>query len=206
MPHTNLERAIALAGLHQAVTCVMRIARQGSADAGIMQPCIHSLFQVDAEDVESVFGEPGALLNGARQLIAQLTGQPERDLNLTRYVLQVIKLERELAKRPDLVDILAAGIAEAKAKRAHFEQLHPNLIAHFADLYSQTLSHLQPRIFIHGDSLHLRDPDNQNLIRALLLAAVRSARLWRQVGGSRWQLLFRNQLILDGARRYLDRW
>ena len=58
---------------------------------------------------------------------------------------------------------------------------------------------------IHGDPLHLRNPDNQNRLRALLLAAVRSARLWRQVGGSRWQLLFRNRPILDEARRYLDR-
>jgi high frequency lysogenization protein len=205
MPHTNLERTIALAGLYQAVNAVIRIARQGSVDTEIMQPCIHSLFQVDAENVESVFGEPGALANGARQLVAQLTGQPERDLQMTRYAIQVIKLERELAKRPDLLAILGDGIREAESKRVHFDQLHPNLLAHFADLYSQTLSHLQPRILIHGDPLHLRNPENQNRIRSLLLAAVRAARLWRQVGGSRWQLLFRNRPILDEARRYLDR-
>jgi high frequency lysogenization protein len=205
MPHTNLERTIALAGLYQAVNAVIRIARQGSVDTEIMQPCIHSLFQVDAENVESVFGEPGALANGARQLVAQLTGQPERDLQMTRYAIQVIKLERELSKRPDLLAILGDGIREAESKRVHFDQLHPNLLAHFADLYSQTLSHLQPRILIHGDPLHLRNPENQNRIRSLLLAAVRAARLWRQVGGSRWQLLFRNRPILDEARRYLDR-
>lgn len=205
MPHTNLERTIALAGLYQAVNCVIRIARHGSVDTEIMQPCIHSLFQVDAESVESVFGEPGALTNGARQLVAQLTGQPERNLEMTRYAIQVIKLERELARRPDLLDILAEGIIEAEAKRAHFDQLHPNLLAHFAELYSQTLSHLEPRILVHGDPQHLRDPDNQNRLRALLLAAVRSARLWRQVGGSRWQLLLRNRPILEDARRYLAR-
>ncbi|MTW21037.1 high frequency lysogenization protein HflD [Allochromatium palmeri] len=204
MPHTNLERVIALAGIYQAVNCVTRIARQGSADSESMQPCIHSLFQVDAENVELVFGEPGALANGARQLVAQLTGQPERDLEMTRYVVQVIKLERELARRPDLLAILGDGIREAEAKRAHFDLLHLNLLAHFAELYSQTLSHLQPRILIHGDPLHLRNPDHQNRLRALLLAAVRSARLWRQVGGSRWQLLFWNRPILDDARRYIQ--
>ncbi|MCK7578602.1 MAG: high frequency lysogenization protein HflD [Chromatiales bacterium] len=205
MSHTNLERTIALAGLYQAVNAVIRTARLGSVDTEIMQPCIYSLLQVDAENVESVFGEPGVLANGARQLVAQLTGQPERNLEMTRYAIQVIKLERELAKRPDLLDILAEGLREAEAKRAHFELLHPNLLAHFAELYSRTLSRLQPRILIHGDPLHLRNPDNQNRLRALLLAAVRAARLWRQVGGSRWQLLFRNRPILDEARRYLDR-
>jgi len=206
MPRTNLERTLALAGLYQAIDCVIRIARHGSVDAGIMQPCIHSLFQVDAENVESVFGEPGVLTDGARQLVAQLTGQPERDLEMTRYVIQVIKLERELAGRPDLLDILAEGIGEAESRRAHFDLLHPNLLLHFADLYSQTLSRLQPRILIHGDPLYLREPDHQNRLRALLLAAVRAARLWRQVGGSRWQLLFRNRPILEEARRYLARW
>ncbi|MGQ9660408.1 MAG: high frequency lysogenization protein HflD [Thermochromatium sp.] len=205
MPHTNLERTIALAGLYQAVNCVIRIARQGSVDAELMRPCIYSLFQVDAESVESVFGEPGALVHGAHQLVTELTGQPERHLEQTRYAIQVIKLERTLVKRPDLIDLLAEGIEAAEAKRVPGELLHPSLLAHFAALYSQTISHLQPRILIHGDPQHLRDPDNQNRLRALLLAAIRSAWLWRQVGGSRWQLLFHSRPILEEARRYLAR-
>ncbi|QGU32700.1 high frequency lysogenization protein HflD [Thermochromatium tepidum] len=206
MPHTDLERTLALAGLYQAVYCVIHIARQGAVDAEFMEPCVYSLFQVDAESVESVFGEPGALAKGARQLVAQLTGQPERDLEMTRYAIQVIKLERELAKRLDLLDIIAKGIRQAEAKRAHFDLLHPSLLAHFANLYSRTLSQLQPRILIHGDPHYLRDPDNQNRLRALLLAAVRAARLWRQVGGSRWQLLFRNRPILQETQLYLARY
>lgn len=203
MAHDNQDRLTALAGIYQAVACVMRIARAGSADAAAMEPCIHSLFQVDAPTVAAVYGPAGAVANGARQIIAQLTGKPERNLELTRYVVSLLKLERNLARRPDLLARIGQGIEAADQKREHFALLHPNLIAHFAELYSETLSHLQPRILVRGEPLHLQNPDNQNRIRALLLAAIRSARLWRQVGGSRLQLLLGHKRLLQDARQYL---
>ncbi|NEX18985.1 high frequency lysogenization protein HflD [Thiorhodococcus mannitoliphagus] len=204
MAHDNQDRIMALAGIYQAINCVVRIAHQGTADTEAMEPCIYSLFQVDATSVEAVYGEPGAVVNGARQIVAQLLGQPERNLELTRYVIQVIRLERHLSRRPDMLARIGQGIDEAGTKREHFALLHPSLIAHFADLYSNTLSQLSPRIIIRGDQLHLRNPDNQSRLRALLLAAVRSAMLWRQVGGRRLQLLFKNRQMLEDARHYID--
>jgi high frequency lysogenization protein len=204
MAHDNQDRVTALAGIYQAVACVMRIARTGSADAAAMEPCIHSLFQVDAPTVSAVYGPPGAVANGARQIIAQLTGKPERNLELTRYVVNLLKLERSLSRRPDLLDRIGQGIEAAAQKREHFALLHPNLLAHFAELYSDTLSQLQPRILVRGEPLHLQNPDNQNRIRALLLAAVRSAMLWRQVGGTRLQLLLGHKRLLQDARQYLE--
>ncbi|EXJ16088.1 high frequency lysogenization protein HflD [Imhoffiella purpurea] len=202
-PRDTLERVTALAGIYQAVNCVMQIARKGTVDTDVMTPCIHSLYQVDADTVDAVFGEPGAVANGMRQLIAQLTGQPERKLELTRYVVQLIRLERSLSRHPDQLRRLADGIEEARVKQEHFGPMHANLLAHFAELYSATISHLEPRIIIRGESLHLRNPDNQNRIRALLLASIRAAMLWRQIGGSRWQILLKNRQILADARRYL---
>ena len=205
MAHDDQDRVTALAGMFQAVACVIRIARTGSADVSAIEPCIYSLFQVDAADVAAVYGPPGAVANGARQIVAQLTGQPERDLDLTRYAVSVLKLERSLSARPDLLARIGQGIEDAAAKREHFPVLHPNLLAHFADLYSETISELSPRVMVRGVALHLQNPDNQHRIRALLLAAVRSAMLWRQVGGTRWQILLGRQRLLQEARRYLER-
>jgi len=39
-----------------------------------------------------------------------------------------------------------------------------------------------------------------NRIRACLLAGIRSAILWRQVGGTKWQLLFFRRRIFDTAQ------
>ena len=204
MPFDSQDRLIALAAVYQAVHCVLRIASQGSAEPAAMEPCLFSLLQVDAESVSDVYGPPGAVLDGARRLVAQLRGEPERNLELTRHVIQVIRLERSLSRRPEMLARIGQGIEQAKAKREHFDLLHPNLFAHFAELYSSTLSHLTPRIVIRGDPQHLRDTASQNRVRALLLAAVRAAMLWRQVGGSRLQILFGSKTLLTQAHRYIN--
>lgn len=205
MAYTDLDRVVALAGIYQAVNCVTRVARHGSADAEAMEPCIYSLLQVEADDVEAVFGPPGAVANGARQIIAQLTGKPQRNLELTRYVVLVMKLERALAGRADLLARIREGIESAQLKQAHSALLDPDMLAHLAEIYSSTISRLEPRIIVRGDPLQLRNPDNQNRVRALLLAGIRAAMLWRQVGGNRWQLLLKGKQILADARRYLAR-
>ncbi|MEO6102953.1 MAG: DUF489 family protein, partial [Pseudoxanthomonas sp.] len=40
-------------------------------------------------------------------------------------------------------------------------------------------------------------------IRAILLAAVRSAVLWRQLGGSFWDLVFSRRAMADTASEWL---
>src|SRR3569623_1691456 len=50
---------------------------------------------------------------------------------------------------------------------------------------------------------HLSHPDVANKVRTLLLAAIRSAVLWRQCGGNRWQLIFGRRKIIDTARALL---
>jgi len=47
----------------------------------------------------------------------------------------------------------------------------------------------------------LADADTANLIRALLLAAIRAAVLWRQCGGRRWRLLLQRRDLLHAAQR-----
>jgi high frequency lysogenization protein len=205
MPYTDQDRLIALAGIYQAALCVRRIARQGSVDMDTMEPCIYSLFQTDADSTAAIFGRPGALTPGVRELFGQLTGKQRRDLELTRYLVALLKLERVLAGRKVMVGNIAGGIDEARTKLDHFSMLHPNLLAHLADIYRRTISNLQPRIMVQGEPVHLQNPDNQNRIRALLLAGVRAAWLWRQVGGSRWKILFERKRLIEAAEEYLRR-
>jgi high frequency lysogenization protein len=203
MAYTEQDKLIALSGIYQAVLCVQQIARQGSADQETMAPCIHSIFQTDAASVPEIFGAPGSLSPGATELLGQLTGKHPRGLELTRYAIGLLKLERVLSRRRDAVETIRSGIEEARAKLEHFPMLHANLLAHLADVYSRTISQLQPRIMVQGDPGFLQIADNQNRIRALLLAGIRSAWLWRQVGGSRWKILFERKQLLAAAREYL---
>ena len=102
-----------------------------------------------------------------------------------------------------MIQQIAQGIEGARAKLVHFPKLHPNLLAHLADIYSQTVSQLQPRIMVKGEPNYLQNPDNQNRIRSLLLAGIRAAWLWRQVGGSRWRIVFGRNKLLEAAHHYL---
>jgi high frequency lysogenization protein len=202
MAHTERDRLIALAGIYQAALCVRQVARQGTVDTDLMEPCIYSLFQTEAADVPAVFG-PKGVAPGARVLVGQLAGGEPRDLELTRYVVELLKRERMLASRQVIVGTIADGIEAARAKLDHFPLLHPNLLAHLADVYEQTVSRMEPRIMVRGEPLYLQNPDNQSRIRAMLLAGVRAAWLWRQVGGSRWQILLRRKRLLEAGRDYL---
>jgi len=67
---------------------------------------------------------------------------------------------------------------------------HPNVVANLASLYQDTISSFSFRIQVTGDPRHLQNSENAAKIRALLLAGIRSAMLWRQKGGKRWHLLF----------------
>jgi high frequency lysogenization protein len=205
MQHSDLERAIALAGLHQAAHCVERIANRSSVNVEAMEPCIYSLFQIDAPDTPSVYGAAGAVAIGMRVLIGQITGQPSRDLEMTRYLISLLKHGRTLSERQDLLTRIGTGIEIIDAKRQQRPLLDIEVLAELAALYSETVSSLEPRIMVRGNPLYLKNSENQNRIRALLLAGIRSAILWQQLGGTRWQILFGRNRLLAAARAYLKR-
>jgi len=194
---TQRDRVIALAGLCQAVHLVDHVARHGHCAPGPRRAALHSLLQRHPEDVEAVYGGLGGVEVGLRQLHRLFDHHSTKDRNRLRYAIQLIQLDAKLQKRREMVRHLAAGIEDAGRRLRHFDLDHPTLAAHFAGLYSDTISTLRPRILVRGEPIHLNDPGNANWIRALLLAGIRSARLWRQCGGHRLGLLLGRRRILD---------
>ena len=63
-----------------------------------------------------------------------------------------------------------------------------------------TVSTLGPRIIVRGDPALLARPESANRIRALLLAGIRAAVLWRQCGGTRVGLILGRRRLLEAAR------
>lgn len=199
MAHSERDRVLALAGVYQAAYCVQQIARRGQVEVSTMEPLIYSLFQTKPETAEAVYGAASGVALGARELASQLAGRAKRNLELTRYAILLVQLERKLAGNRAMLEQIAEGIEAARGRLDHFPMLHPNILAQLAETYSATISRLQPRIIVHGEPLHLQNPENVNRIRALLLAGIRAARLWRQTGGSRWQVLLRRKRLVAQA-------
>lgn len=203
MAGTERDRAIALAGLFQATGLVRDIAREGRCDTDDLATCVESLFKIDADHSEDVYGGLQRLRSGLVLLDRQL--RLPQDPEVTRYVLTLMVLERKLARQPRLLTAIREGIEETRDKLGYFPATHENIIARLADLYAETISTLKPRVMVSGDYQHLSQADNANRVRALLLAGIRAAVLWRQKGGGRLALLFgRKQLSLAARKLLVD--
>ncbi|MGA9332989.1 MAG: high frequency lysogenization protein HflD [Rudaea sp.] len=198
-------RVIAMAGLFQAVALVRQVALRGSCDADAMRQSLLSVFRIDADTAADVYGGVGNLSLGLKTLVDQLDERGKRDLAITRIAVTVLRLQKTLSRRGDILTTLHDRIVamSAIAEQAQSAQVDPS--GRLAQLYSETLSHLQPRVMVVGNPNYLNQPVQVDQIRALLLAAVRAAVLWRQLGGSHWRLLFRRRQYAMLARGLLAR-
>lgn len=198
------EQVVALAGLFQAVSLVQEVARTSSVDPGSFQISIASLFRIDAESTEAVYGGTAGLRRGLETLCGQLGRDKARqDAEIMRYAVSLMFLERKLVRDARLMETVRKGIESASVQADHFSVTHENVIANLADLYTNTVSTLEPRIMVHGTPEYLNNPVNANRIRALLLAGIRSAVLWRQLGGNRLRLLLARRRVVECAEQIL---
>ncbi len=193
------EQLIALGAVFEAAAQVDRIARTGqSAPAPVACLLRSLLIRSPQSTVEIYGGDDLNLRDGYRALVGALERESSAlQREPLRYALAMIGLERQLDKRGDMLEVIASRLDQIEAQVGHFGIDHPNVVASFASLYQDTLSTFRQRIQVQGDMRHLQQSDNAAKIRALLLAGIRSARLWRQLGGHRWQLIFSRRKLLD---------
>ncbi len=204
MKHSLKERVIAMAALFQAASLVNQLARTGSLAQPEFETLIRSLFVTSTEDAEEVYGSRLELELGLRTVITQLGVDASlRNSDKTRYAVNLLQLEGLLHKNKKVLDKIAQELESMQQQLAHFEVNHSNVTARLADIYLNNISTLGPRIMVSGENNYLENPDTANKVRALLLAGIRAAVLWRQCGGSRWQLLFKRRAILDEAKNLL---
>lgn len=198
----NEPRVLALAGLFQAVGLARQLADRGRCDEAAMEASVGSVFRIDAPSAAAVYGGVGGVRLGLRNLIGQLDDN-SRDMALTQMAVTVMRLERSLARRADLTARLQEGIVAARRQVEHFGQDSPQVVRRLADLYASTLSVLSPRVMVSGQPQFLQQPAMVEKVRASLLAAVRSAVLWRQVGGRQWQIILNRRQCSMLARGLL---
>jgi high frequency lysogenization protein len=204
MNKSNAERTLAFAGILQALQLVQQTAYGKPVDQNALQTSIHSIFSLDANSALDVYGNLQGLQQGLELVKSQLHAKNKKpDMELSRYLITILHLEHKLGKRADLLEKLQQGIKQAQVQSEHFSETHTNVIANLADCYSSTISTLQPRIMVNGDSHRLSDSNTANMARSLLLSAMRSAVLWRQAGGSRIGLLFSRQKLVIEAENWL---
>ena len=209
MENSTRNRTIALAALFQCVDAVIQLANEGTCDAEIFESCVNSILIDDAISAEALYGGLPKLNSGFTSLMHQLGSggrTPDgkaKQLDATQYSINVLALEKKLSNNPEMFTKLIDGITEAQKQLEFFPATHTNMIARLADLYSNTISTLGPRIMIRGEQTHLTNTENASKMRALLLAGIRAALLWNQAGGTRWKLLFERGKMQREAEQLL---
>jgi high frequency lysogenization protein len=196
------DRMLALAGLVQALAQVRRIADTGQAEAAILATALDSVFRIDADSPSAVYGGETALRPGLL-LLRDYFRNETRDELLPRLALAVLQLERRFARDP-MAQQVHDGILALAPSAQRLGSVHPEVLATLGSLYSDTISHLRPRVMVQGNPHYLGQAGVVAEIRAVLLAALRSAVLWRQLGGSLWDFLLRRRDMVAAIEAALD--
>lgn len=198
---TDKDRTLALAGIFQAAALVQSLARTGQAAQDSMQASIQSLFLIDADDVPGVFSGVSGVSHGLEVLSGYIgQNKSQENIEVLGYVFTLMHLTKKFLRNSQMVDHVAENIQTLQRQKDYFDTVNsdetsPNstVISRLAELYTETISTLQPRIIVKGEPTWLQQEAVVEKIRSLLLAGLRAAVLWNQVGGGRLQFLFRRK-------------
>lgn len=195
------EQTIALAGVAQAARMVDQISKTGSYPLEFLESSVNSLFVFELDKAEDIFkGLPGIRL-GLQNLCALLVNQ--RDLeqrDAIRYFFNMLHLERRFAADEQLRDVVRTRLDHASFRAEHFAAHVGDVCHSVSGVYQDTFSKMPQRIKVTGSAQHLENTQNADIVRSLLLAGIRSAYLWRQLGGRRWRLAMQRKAMLTSAQ------
>ncbi|MEP6633331.1 MAG: high frequency lysogenization protein HflD [Luteimonas sp.] len=189
-------RVLALAGLVQALHQVRSVAETGQADAAVLATALDSVFRIDADSPDAVYGDARQLRPGLLLLRDYFRSQSQDEF-LPKLALAVTQLERRFVRDAAMAQRVHERIVALAPDAERLGSSHPQVLAGLGKLYADTVSHLRPRVMVQGNPHYLGQADIVAEIRAVLLAALRSAVLWRQMGGSLWDFLLRKRELIE---------
>jgi len=197
-------QVLALAGIFQATELVRQAANHGTWSGYAATVCLDSLLRLEADDVEEIYGGTERLRLGLETLLSVLGGE-EDHAEVLQYVVGLMQLQRRFARNAAIQQQVGAGLAEAAALDTDLpdHEREDRQAEAVAALYCRTLSRLTPRIVVHGKPAYLQNPRTVNWVRTLLFSGLRSAVLWRQLGGGRFNLVFGRRRMIEDARQLL---
>ncbi|AIX74087.1 MAG: high frequency lysogenization protein HflD [Mixta calida] len=197
---------LALAGICQAAHLAQQLAHQGQCDAQSLKTSLSSLLDLNPSSTLAVYGNDETHLRFGLETLLAVLNTPSRQgagAELTRYTLSLMVLERKLNANKSALNTLAQRIAQLDRQLTHYDIESETIVAAMAGIYVDVISPLGPRIQVTGSPAVLQNSQVQSKIRASLLAGIRSAVLWQQVGGGRLQLMFFRNRLMSEAKRIL---
>ena len=198
------ERTLALAGVFQATELVRQAASHGTWSGYAASSCLNSLFTLEGETMQEIYGGREHVRLGAETMLCVLQGE-SRYTEALRYAVALLQVERKFQRAGRLQDRVGNRLQEISTTGETLDQHdREDLQAHeISELYGETISTLSPRIVVNGKPQYLKNERTVDWVRTLLMAGLRSAVLWRQMGGGRFELMFGRKKIIREAESLL---
>lgn len=202
---SNLEsQTMALAGMFQCAALIEQMATNGDLNAAAFDCSFDSLFTFDAPTTLDVFGDLAGLSRGLNVLSQYLDGEGQKSSHVAYYVLSMLKIAVRLQGDKSLAGEIQTSLQKIESQSREFGLSRNSIIAKIDGLYQSTVSTINPRIMVQGEQNYLSNSNNASKIRTLLLAGIRAAVLWSQLGGSKWKLLVSRKKYLLMAKQLLS--
>ena len=197
-------QVMALAAIFQWATQVESLAKQGRCDNHLLEVAINGLFCQNPDAPIEVYGQLPHLRTGLNALLDSLQRKPASHHDTIRYVMGILHLQKRLQKKQGMLGTIATRLQKSWQQAEHFSTTHENVVASLADIYSETISTFSFRIQVMGEYQHLQQQHVANQIRVFLFSGIRSAVLWRQLGGSRAKVIFQRKRLINQCRQLLN--
>lgn len=195
------DKTLALAGIFQAANLVDSLSTNGQVPEESFAESINSIFQTNPRSVSDVYDAVYQAGLGICALQAALT--KPRDKSAARwlaYSIALIRIERAISRHQSLCSLIKARIQHHKQHLAFFDSVtNHNVISKLGSLYLDTAGSSKYRVIVRGRPSLLMYPAQKEKLCAVLFAGIRSAHLWRELGGNQWELMFCKKNILITA-------
>ncbi len=199
--NSDLEsQVIALAGCCQAAGMVYQLSQKGFIEESLIQTALDAVLNLEPENTLQVFGDLDNIQPGLRLLTDQLFPQGKRNIEIGRYIANLVSLQGQLSRSPDLISTIRIRINQINRQKDLLGKDQNSIIKSVASLYQDTISSLPLRIQVNGQARFLQKEDIQNQVRTALLFGLRCAMLWRQTGGKKRDFLFRRKALANQVK------
>src|SRR5690554_2081877 len=118
------DQTLALAGVFQAANLVQQIANNGNCNTDSLETCLRSLFATDPASTLDVYGGELADVREGLVTLSTVMGEQKKqqDIEVLRYVLNLIHLESKLNRDKDMLEVIGSRIDQARHTASRSEE------------------------------------------------------------------------------------
>ena len=115
------DKTLALAGVIQASELVRQAAAHGTWSGYAATACLNSLFKLEAESADEIFGDPERMRLGVETLLAVLDGDNHYAATL-RYTVSLLQVQKKFSRERAMQHEIGASLLEIGKLDGELEQ------------------------------------------------------------------------------------